>query len=87
MMFLVSRELFLQIHNRCIITIGTSLIKDIIHKVMKRGLFIYIYMSVKHVTKDEPQVLGKRYDLSGRRIGSARKGQVMISDGKKVVSP
>ena len=44
-------------------------------------------MSVKHVTKDEPQVLGKRYDLSGRRIGSARKGQVMISDGKKVVSP
>lgn len=44
MMFLVSRELFLQIHNRCIITIGTSLIKDIIHKVMKRGLFIYIYV-------------------------------------------
>lgn len=44
-------------------------------------------MSVKHVTKDEPQVSGKRYDLSGRRIGSARKGQVMISDGKKVVSP
>lgn len=45
------------------------------------------YMSVKHVTKDESQVSGKRYDLSGRRIGSARKGQVMISDGKKVVSP
>lgn len=44
------------------------------------------YMSVKHVTKDESQVSGKRYDLSGRRIGSVRKGQIIISDGKKFVN-
>ena len=44
------------------------------------------YMSVKHVTKDESQLSDKKYDVSGRLIKEARKGQIMISDGKKFIA-
>jgi hypothetical protein len=43
-------------------------------------------LGVKHVTTDESQLSDKKYDVSGRQIKEARKGQIMISDGKKFVA-
>jgi hypothetical protein len=42
-------------------------------------------LTVKHVTTDESQLSDKKYDLSGRQIKEARKGQIIIRDGKKYV--
>lgn len=43
-------------------------------------------LGVKHVTTDESQLSDKKYDVSGRLIKEARKGQIMISNGKKFVA-